>query len=532
MTKWKLDELSFDFVDEDIEEESGDDCQLEDDRGPVSYKILIADDDVEVHKISNLMIRDFEFEGKKIDVLHAYSGQETLEMMEAHPDVAILFLDVVMESNHAGLEVVKIIRKKLKNNMTRIILRTGQPGQAPENEVIRKYDINDYRLKTELTLNKFHVLLFTTLRNYRDLVNIESHRRGLYHIIEASSRLFSHNTLNDFLSSILDELVNIQDECNLEHDGESGENRTEAKEIQGFMTMEQNGEHFVVAATSKYQSHIGDHVSKLDNSDLIREAITSSMAADSIVCDTSGGCVIKNIGRSNMENFIYIDGGIKGENLELVQLFLSNFSMALDNFIMNNMMQTTQREIIYALGETVENHFDETGSHIKRVTSMMRKMALLAGYSKAEAEMMEVASSMHDLGKIGIPEHIIKKPGKLTDEEFAVIKKHPEIGYNILNKSKLPELQLAAQIALYHHEKYDGSGYPHGISGEGIPESARMMAIVDVFDAMTHKRVYKEAMSVAETLDFMQGQRGSHFDPNLLDLFTSNIDSLLEAFDE
>lgn len=136
---------------------------------------------------------------------------------------------------------------------------------------------------------------------------------------------------------------------------------------------------------------------------------------------------------------------------------------------------------------------------------------------------------MHDIGKIAIPDAILKKPGKLTAEEFEIIKEHPLIGYQILSKSNLNVLKLAAEIALYHHEKYDGSGYPEGLRGNTIPLSTRMLAIIDVFDAITHRRIYKAAESIDNALNYLKENRGTHFDPDLVDLFLLHSENIIRG---
>ena len=159
---------------------------------------------------------------------------------------------------------------------------------------------------------------------------------------------------------------------------------------------------------------------------------------------------------------------------------------------------------------------------------MMYNFALLLNFSHSEAEILKMASMMHDIGKIAIPDSILKKPGKLTEEEFEIIKTHPSIGYKIFEKSDLDMLRIAANLALNHHEKYDGSGYPNGLKQEEILLEARMLSIIDVFDAMTHKRVYKDAFSTGEALDYIRNQKRKHFDPELVDIFISNIEGILD----
>ncbi len=174
----------------------------------------------------------------------------------------------------------------------------------------------------------------------------------------------------------------------------------------------------------------------------------------------------------------------------------------------------------------------ETGSHIRRLGLYSELMAYELGWSAADAEEIRIAAPMHDIGKIGIPDHILKKPGQLTESEFEIMKLHPEIGARILSNSESPLVQMARDICLGHHEKWDGSGYPGGLAGEKIPISARIVAIVDVFDALIHRRVYKEEMPVDEALKLMYEGRGKHFDPTLLDLFFDLKNKMSEiAFD-
>lgn len=174
----------------------------------------------------------------------------------------------------------------------------------------------------------------------------------------------------------------------------------------------------------------------------------------------------------------------------------------------------------------------ETGSHIRRLGLYSELIAKNLGWSDSDAEEIRIAAPMHDIGKIGIPDHILKKPGQLTESEFEIMKLHPEIGGRILSNSKTPLVQMARDICMGHHEKWDGSGYPRGLAGEDIPLSARIVAIVDVFDALIHKRVYKDEIPVDQAIELMLDGRGRHFDPALLDLFVRLRQEMIEiAFD-
>ena len=190
-------------------------------------------------------------------------------------------------------------------------------------------------------------------------------------------------------------------------------------------------------------------------------------------------------------------------------------------------LKHTRLEIVQRLGRAAEYKDNETGMHVLRMSHYSKVLARTYGFSAEQAETLLHAAPMHDIGKIGIPDNILLKPGKLTDEEFAVMKTHPQIGAEILADGDSELLRIAKSVALTHHEKWDGTGYPQGLSKEAIPVEGRIVAVADVFDALTSKRPYKEAWSVDKTLAFMQEQKGIHFEPRLIDLLIDNLDEIL-----
>ncbi|WP_442765678.1 PAS domain S-box protein [Sulfurospirillum cavolei] len=194
-------------------------------------------------------------------------------------------------------------------------------------------------------------------------------------------------------------------------------------------------------------------------------------------------------------------------------------------------IESTQQEIIYHMGEIAESRSQETGNHVRRVAEYSRLLALKYGLDAQEANKIAMASPMHDIGKVGIPDTILHKPGKLTDEEWEIMKTHAMLGYAVLQHSKRPILQASAIIAKEHHEKYDGTGYPLGLSGETIHLYARIVAIADVFDALSHDRCYKKAWEDADVFAFFEKERGAHFDPQLVDMFLAAKEEFLTIRD-
>lgn len=191
-------------------------------------------------------------------------------------------------------------------------------------------------------------------------------------------------------------------------------------------------------------------------------------------------------------------------------------------------LRQTRLQIIQCLGRAAEYRDNETGLHVVRMSHYARILALAAGFSAGYADELFNAAPMHDIGKIGIPDAVLLKPDKLSEDEWAIMRSHVLMGAEILGEHDTPLLQLARSIALFHHEKYDGSGYPHRLAGDAIPIEARIVAIADVFDALTSIRPYKKAWPVDQAVALLLSEKGRHFDPELVELFVAQLPAVLE----
>lgn len=194
---------------------------------------------------------------------------------------------------------------------------------------------------------------------------------------------------------------------------------------------------------------------------------------------------------------------------------------------LQNEIEETQKEVVFTMGAIGESRSKETGNHVKRVAEYSYLLARYYGMDEKEAEMLKQASPMHDIGKVAIPDSILNKPGGFSEDEFVIMKRHAEIGYTMLNKSTRPLLQMAATLAHEHHEKWNGKGYPRGISGEEIHIYGRITAIADVFDALGSDRCYKKAWDDERIFALFREERGQHFDPKLVDIFFEHLDEFL-----
>jgi putative two-component system response regulator len=204
-----------------------------------------------------------------------------------------------------------------------------------------------------------------------------------------------------------------------------------------------------------------------------------------------------------------------------IHLQLHNQNLALDAKVRErtSQLEDTRREIVRRLGMAGEYRDQETGQHIIRMSETTHLLALAAGVPTAQADLLHQAAPMHDVGKIGIPDRVLLKHGKLDPDEWEIMKTHTLIGAEIIGQHDAPLLQMARTVALTHHEKWDGSGYPHALAGEAIPLEGRLTALADVYDALTSERPYKKAWPQEEAFAFIRDQAGRHFDPRLVALF-------------
>ncbi len=199
---------------------------------------------------------------------------------------------------------------------------------------------------------------------------------------------------------------------------------------------------------------------------------------------------------------------------------------------LNDEIESTLRETIYTMGVIEERRSQETANHTRRVSLYSQLLAQKAGLTPREVELISAASPLHDIGKLGIPDEILLKPGRFTDEERQIMMNHPAIGYAMLRHSRRDILVAAGIIAYQHQEKWDGSGYPQGLAGENIHIFGRIVALADVFDALYSPRVYKEAWSLEKVVEWLGEQRGIHFDPHLVDIFLADIDEFVAIYNQ
>lgn len=477
------------------------------------WPILVVDDEPQVHQVTNMALQGFRFQDRELELLSAFDGAQAKLILQQRPDIALVLLDVVMEHETAGLDVARWIREQQKNSAVRIILRTGQPGQAPEKHVIRDYDINDYKAKTDLTVQKLFTLLYTALRAYEHIRILERSKSGMEEVIKATRNIIGKFNFINFAQATLDQLMTMLSlgdavVITLPHN-------------QAFDQLNDQLGIEIICSAGNFNQQAGHWRCLADLPFLpqIRAAIAEQRP------QFGEHDMLIFCGNQQHPSLFYLLSKKPIEEMDrhLMSLFAENMLIALDNTSLNEQIRNSQREIIYRLTEVVENRSLETGNHVKRVARYCYLLGQLAGLDELSCQTLLIAAPLHDIGKVGTPDRVLHKPGKLDADEWQIMQRHAEEGERILSGSDLPLLQAGAVIAGNHHERWDGKGYPRGLAGNDIPMHARIVSMADIFDALTSKRCYKEPWPLAEVEQFFRAQNGLIFDPRLCQLFLDHL---------
>lgn len=482
------------------------------------WKVIIVDDEPEVHAVTKLALSDFEFQEKRLEFISAYSGSEAKELIKEHTDAAIVLLDVVMETDDAGLKVAQFIREEAKNNHIRIILRTGQPGQAPERQVIVNYDINDYKSKTELTAQKLFTVVMSSLRSYRDILSIEQSRQGLEKIIKASRDIFATHSIEHFIEGVMQQLTSLLGIV---------DQAMYATSLVASNPQDNQKKLVVFSGRGDFERCEGKAIEEVLNSEQL--AACQEALNEKTIVYKNNYLFAYCSSEYNHNSMLFISGipkHLSDTQRHLIKIFSQNVQLAYENVQLQAEVEATQQELVLRLSEALEQRSTETGNHVKRVSHICSILALNYGLSKHESELVRMASPLHDVGKVGIPDAILNKPGKLEQSEWEVMKTHTEKGHTILKDSPREIVNAGALIARDHHEKWDGTGYPRGLEKEQIHIYGRIVALADVYDALRHKRCYKAAWSREQVVEEINQQKGKHFEPKLVEVFNQSIDEL------
>lgn len=299
------------------------------------WQILVVDDDEEIHNVTRLALQGFECCGRALEVHSAYSGEQALEVLRQRADIALVLLDVVMETETAGLDCVHKIRNELDNQFVRIVLRTGQPGQAPEYQVITEYDINDYKEKTELTRQKLFTCVYTSLTSYRDLVALERNRKGLLKVIDCSADLFRRDSFDGFAQGVIDQLAAL---LYLDQD-------LLVVSSSGLALEKPDGRLYVVASTGQFASVATDR-DLSERYPQVMQRIDATMKGQQTQCFGADFFVGSYGLPGGIKNILYITGErpITTNDRNIIELFARNVAIAHEKLLLIERYQSVANE--------------------------------------------------------------------------------------------------------------------------------------------------------------------------------------------
>ena len=445
--------------------------------------IFIVDDtDTNIHILIELL-------DDKYDILASLNGHDAIEIINEE-QIDLILLDIMMPEID-GYEVCKRLKENSKTKDIPIIFITAK---TDEESIKKAYEVGgvDYITKP-------------------------------FKAIEVLSRINTHLTLAEqktFLEHSLEENMILLNQYKQVVDESSLVSKTD---LMGKITYA-NDEFAKISGYTK-----DELIGKSQN------IVRHPDVANSVYKEMWQTIKNKQIWRGEVKNkkkdgTYYVVFAIIMPILDLngdIKEYISVRHDITDIYNLKQEIVETQKEVVFTMGAIGETRSKETGKHVKRVAEYSRVFGKYCNLSEEEIELLVDASPMHDIGKIAIPDNILHKTGKLNDEEFQIMRTHAEIGYTMLNHSSRPLLKTAAIIALEHHERWDGNGYPNYLKGEEIAIEGRITAIADVFDALGSQRCYKKSWKDEDIFEYLKKEKGKQFDPNLVDIFFEHIDEFL-----
>jgi len=468
------------------------------------WKLLVVDDEPDVRELTRLNLKGFRFADRDLEIIEADSAYQAREILETTPDIAVALVDVVMETDDAGLRLVEFIRKTLNNLMIRLIIRTGQPGLAPERYVIDHYDIDDYKDKTELTSSRLYTAVRAATKSYRDLRTIDLNRQGLASVLTAAPDIYriTNRSLDQFFQGVLTQIIGL---CNLA-------DSSFISTVSGVIATIDNTDVTIQASAG------GPHVQERFNEIRSRctEAVLTGTMPEGLRKDAY---VVPLMVQHQPVGFIYIEPtqDLAEADRALISMVAQQCSSALENLRLHIDLAQSYDHMIDMLAKVAEFKDHTTGSHILRIDRYTRLVARELGISEEESVLFGKASRLHDVGKVGIPDAILCKPGKLDAAEFDIIRTHTHLGGKILEHDRF--LEVACDVAMHHHERWDGKGYPEGRPSREFHLVTRIVSVVDVFDALVSHRPYKGPWSTEDAANNIEQGAGTQFDPTVVSAF-------------
>jgi response regulator RpfG family c-di-GMP phosphodiesterase len=479
------------------------------------WKLLIVDDERAVHDTARAALRDFTYEDRPVRVLDAYTSAEALDILGHHPDLALILLDVVMERDDSGVRLAHHIRHRLQNADVRIIMHSGKDQLGPGPDFVAACDISDFRQRMDLSLDRMTGIVSQALRSYRDIRTIDRSEQALQRIAETCARLAVYAGQPHFFAKVVDSLTEII----------GLEDPQAPPRASAFVVMRGSRGFHLLAGNGVFSDAAGVLAGDLIPPEVMPVLNEACVRQESLLGKQSFTGHFRT--RGGREYLLYLQGETAFSPLDahLIRIFAAHAAFAFENVSLAQEMEHARRGVARTLVEAIKVRSKEAAGHVIRVGELAVLLGRRAGLDRESVALLGQACPVHDLGLIGIPDTILQKPGPLTAREREILKSHTIIGRELLRQGDGRLLEAAAVIAHQHHEHWDGSGYPQGLEGEQIHVFARIAAIVDALDALTHDRPHRPALPLAEAVAVLREGRGTRHDPALVDLLLDDLDA-------
>ncbi len=473
------------------------------------WKVMIADDEPAFRTLASRYLCNLSFEGRLIEILEASSAAEAKQILREHDNIAVILLDVRMESPNAGYDLVRHIRETMGNHSVRIVLASGLFERKSREIAIVDYDVNDAIDKADILDARLCTTVIKALRSYRDILRVNASLNAVTEngrpggeIAEECDRMLESCLAAASCTSRSGNLSGLVGSCRLE-------------------SMK------LVAGCGRFTAYRSAHLTET----LYEDPIISMLACvkDHRPIVTPNSFTAAYAPTNSTMGVIHIEQTepFAPHTLDLIRLVSPNLVTSISCIITADNGLSRDVETMSTIHALVSTRSRETGKHVRRVGLTSEHLALLVGVGEREAETIGYAAQLHDVGKVGVPDNVLHKPGHLTEMEYQLMMIHTRLGHRILSANSSTLFSTAATIALNHHERWDGQGYPNKLHGEDIPLAGRIVAICDVFDALTHERSYRKAMTIKRAVGIIRKEHGRAFDPRLTDLFLNHIDEFL-----
>ena len=481
-----------------------------------SYKVLVVDDDIGILDSMSILLnrKGYEYVG-------VTNPLDAIELIKKdHFDLMIL--DYIMEPIN-GDKVIQEVREF--NNSLYILLLTGHKDLAPPLQTMEDFDIQCYCEKSD-KFDQLILLIESAIRSISQRRTIEKFRDGLNKIIESVPKIYQLQPLENILEEILAQLMPLV----------YSENAfILADDIESF---ENNDKKSILCGIGKYDCDITSFMRAFSHE--FMDAIGRARTMCDTIPDKNGVIIPLVTDKDNSIGVIYVESTNYEEGLRLLEIYAKQAASAINNAYMHSLLNVKNDELTETYAELKKRYMDTietlrltvdakdyyTRGHSDRVAYYASKIGEKLGLTENEIDLLRIGGIFHDIGKIGTNDDILLKNARLDDNEYNEIKKHPLKGANIL--SAMSMFKEVVPLVLYHHERYDGRGYPHGLSGEEIPFLARIISVADAFDAMTSDRVYRTKMDLAQAIEQLEKGKNTQFDEKVVVAFIE----LLEDFEK